>query len=89
MAGCEMRQDNLHGVFPGRQVRPRPQPTPTTKDNHNAWLQELFQAVALKCPSGRGYFCREHGSWISSEEVGSCIHPLPMSKLLARATAQT
>jgi hypothetical protein len=43
------------------------------KDDHDAWLQEYDEWGALKCPCGRGYFCREHGSWISGEEVGSGI----------------
>ncbi|CAH0019508.1 unnamed protein product [Clonostachys rhizophaga] len=27
------------------------------------------------CDCGRGYFCREHGDWISGPEVGSGIAP--------------
>ncbi|KAH8688944.1 hypothetical protein GQ44DRAFT_765612 [Phaeosphaeriaceae sp. PMI808] len=72
-ADCWVNRGNLHKVFPGLQVRPRPEPNPAVKDDHDTWLQEYNQWGALKCPCGRGYFCREHGSWISGEEVGSGI----------------
>jgi hypothetical protein len=60
-------------MSPGLQVRPRPEPMLATKDDHDAWLQEYEQWGKLKCPCGRGYFCRMHGSWISGDEVGSGI----------------
>jgi len=62
---------DIHAMFPGLQARPRPEPNLSVKDNHDAWLQEYHHWGALKCPCGRGYFCRAHGSWISGEEVGS------------------
>ncbi|KAJ7291585.1 hypothetical protein C8J57DRAFT_1458384 [Mycena rebaudengoi] len=61
-------------MFPSLHVLPRPEPESASgslKDAHDAWAVEYQQWGALKCPCGRGYFCRLHGSWISGEEVGS------------------
>jgi hypothetical protein len=68
-----MSRSNLREMVPGLQVRPRPEPEPAMKDDHDAWLQEYEQWGKLKCPCGRGYFCRVHGSWISGDEVSSGI----------------
>jgi len=73
-ANCRrVDRDNIHEMFPGLQLRPRPEPNPAVKDDHDTWSQEYNRWGALKCPCGRGYFCREHGSWISGEDVGSGI----------------
>ncbi|KAI6085113.1 hypothetical protein F4821DRAFT_279657 [Hypoxylon rubiginosum] len=58
-------------MFPNLDVFPRPEPEPANKDDHDIWLQEYEKWGSLKCPCGRGYFCRCHGSWVSGLEVGS------------------
>jgi len=67
---CIKSKDNLH-TFPGLRVLPRPELDPASKHDHDAWLQEYEQWGGFKCPCGRGYFCHQHGSWISGGEVGS------------------
>lgn len=62
-------------VFPELRVRPRPEPKGTTKDDHDAWTKEYQQWGHLTCPCFRGYFCREHGSWIPGADVGSGLAP--------------
>ncbi|KAI0546379.1 hypothetical protein F4679DRAFT_598710 [Xylaria curta] len=56
-------------MFPDLQVIPRAEPDPSMKDDHDAWLLEYEQWRELTCPCGRGYFCREHGRWISKDDV--------------------
>ncbi|KAJ7291576.1 hypothetical protein C8J57DRAFT_1587913 [Mycena rebaudengoi] len=73
-AGCKTTKANIRQMFPGLHVLPRPEPESSSgslKDAHDAWAVEYQQWGALKCPCGRGYFYRLHGSWISGEEVGS------------------
>ncbi|KAI1746679.1 hypothetical protein F4782DRAFT_42104 [Xylaria castorea] len=62
-------------VFPDLKVLPRPEPDNTMKSDHDAWLLEYDQWRALSCPCGRGYFCREHGSWITKDDIISGIAP--------------
>ncbi|KAI0109004.1 hypothetical protein GGR51DRAFT_514008 [Nemania sp. FL0031] len=62
---------NPKRMFPGLEVVPRPEPDPSMKEVHDVWLQEYDQWRMLRCPCGRGYFCREHGSWISKDDVVS------------------
>ncbi|KAI1125327.1 hypothetical protein F5Y10DRAFT_247407 [Nemania abortiva] len=61
--------DNPKEIFPDLEVLPRPEPDLAMKEDHAAWLQEYDQWRALRCPCGRGYFCREHGSWVSKDDV--------------------
>lgn len=58
-------------MYPELRVRPRPEPDKMRMDDHDAWADEYKHWGALRCPCGRGYFCREHGDWISGDEVGS------------------
>ncbi|KAJ8130996.1 hypothetical protein O1611_g2630 [Lasiodiplodia mahajangana] len=67
-AGCK-KPDDPKKMFPGLEVLPRPEPNPALKGDHDSWLQEYNQWSVLRCPCGRGYFCREHGSWITKEDV--------------------
>src|SRR3954447_1141214 len=60
---------NLHTVFPELHVRPRPRPVESHKDDYDAWLKEYGEWRNVRCPCGTGYFCREHGSWVSGQEV--------------------
>ncbi|KAL7624125.1 hypothetical protein AAE478_005682 [Parahypoxylon ruwenzoriense] len=74
--GCKADKHNLHAMFPGLKVRPRPEPDAGMKDDYDAWKKEYDQWGPLRCPCNRGYFCRVHGSWISGEEVGSGKAPI-------------
>lgn len=58
-------------MFPQLKVYPRPEPDISRVDEHRAWKKEYDQWVNIRCPCGRGYFCREHGDWISGDEVGA------------------
>ncbi|KAJ9132663.1 hypothetical protein NKR19_g9228 [Coniochaeta hoffmannii] len=58
-------------MFPDLKVLPRPEPESAAQEAHDAWQQEYEQWQRLRCGCGRGYFCREHGTWISGPEVGS------------------
>ncbi|KAI1170613.1 hypothetical protein F4777DRAFT_105042 [Nemania sp. FL0916] len=69
--GMPPRPRRPQDVFPGIKVLPRPQPDPAIGDDYNAWLQEYDQWRELRCSCGRGYFCRQHGSWISGNDVKS------------------
>ncbi|KAK3989752.1 hypothetical protein QBC44DRAFT_369812 [Cladorrhinum sp. PSN332] len=68
---CLVTIHNLHEFFPSIQFHPRPPPSPASGKEYDAWLKEYEQWGALRCPCGNGYFCREHGSWISGAEVTS------------------
>ncbi len=72
---CAATKQNLPETFPELKSRPRPEPDSPTGSDHDAWKAEYEQWGALRCSCGRGYFCREHGSWISGEEVGSDMAP--------------
>jgi hypothetical protein len=71
--GCKSPENKPKEVFPDLKVLPRPEPDSAMKDDHDAWLQEYDQWCALRCPCGRGYFCREHGSWTSKDDIASGI----------------
>jgi hypothetical protein len=58
-------------MFPNLTALPRPEPSVVETDDHGHWLKECEQWASLRCACGRGYFCREHGDWVSGEEVGS------------------
>ncbi|KAK3303840.1 uncharacterized protein B0T15DRAFT_285848 [Chaetomium strumarium] len=72
-ARCVSTKNNLHEMFPDLEVLPRPEPNYASKEEHISWQQEYEQWRGLRCGCGRGYFCREHGSWISGLEVGSKV----------------
>lgn len=58
-------------MFPSLTAFPRPEPSVVGTEDHDHWLKEYKQWASLRCRCGRGYFCREHGDWVSGEEVGS------------------
>ncbi len=62
-------------MFPDLVHRPRPEPNPAEKGDHGAWLNEYKEWGALTCPGSceKGYFCRQHGSWISGREVADGV----------------
>lgn len=66
-------RQNIRKVYPRLAVLPRPEPAADTKESHDGWQQEYEQWGTIMCPCGRGYFCRQHGSWISGEEVGTGV----------------
>ncbi|KAJ8122471.1 hypothetical protein ONZ43_g1345 [Nemania bipapillata] len=70
---CKNSPPEPKELFPDLQVLPRPEPDPAMKDDHDAWLQEYDQWRALRCACGRGYFCREHGSWVSKDDIRSGV----------------
>ncbi|KAI0893657.1 hypothetical protein F4806DRAFT_504073 [Annulohypoxylon nitens] len=67
---CRVNKNDMPEKFPALKVFPRPEP-PIDQDDHESWIREYNQWGSLRCACGRGYFCREHGDWISGEEVGS------------------
>ncbi|KAF5012501.1 hypothetical protein FDECE_1454 [Fusarium decemcellulare] len=69
--GCLVTLENIKEMFPTLKVLPRPEPSTNDLQDHKNWLEESEQWSSLRCKCGRGYFCREHGDWISGEEVGS------------------
>ncbi|KAF4456162.1 hypothetical protein F53441_1646 [Fusarium austroafricanum] len=68
---CTVKMDNIFEMFPTLTVLPRPEPFAEDSSNHDHWLKDFDQWGSLRCQCGRGYFCREHGDWISGDEVGS------------------
>ncbi|RSL81983.1 hypothetical protein CEP52_017075 [Fusarium oligoseptatum] len=58
-------------MFPTLTALPSPEPPANDSDDYTRWVKECEQWGSLRCQCGRGYFCREHGDWISGEEVGS------------------
>jgi hypothetical protein len=58
-------------MFPALKVLPRPEPAEGSSEDHKHWLEESEKWTSLRCKCGRGYFCREHGDWISGNEVGA------------------
>jgi len=39
------------------------------KKDHELWLKEYSHWKGLRCGTGKGYFCRRHGMWITCTEV--------------------
>lgn len=62
-------------MFPGIDVFPRPEPDAQAVQEHEVWEEEYGHWGSLRCPCGRGYFCREHGDWISGDTVGDNLAP--------------
>ncbi|PNP73790.1 hypothetical protein FNYG_12980 [Fusarium nygamai] len=58
-------------MFPTLKVLPRPEPAEGSSEDHKRWLEESEKWTSLRCKCGRGYFCREHGDWISGNDVGA------------------
>lgn len=71
--GCLTTKDNLRETFPVLRAPPRPEPDSRNKADHPAWEKEYNNWGTLRCRCGNGYFCREHGDWISGEEVTSGV----------------
>ncbi|KAF5252569.1 hypothetical protein FANTH_2463 [Fusarium anthophilum] len=69
--GCRVTLENITQMFPALKVLPRPEPAEGSSEDHKHWLEESEKWRSLRCKCGRGYFCREHGDWISGNEVGA------------------
>ncbi|KAK4223969.1 hypothetical protein QBC38DRAFT_486553 [Podospora fimiseda] len=67
--GNDPKKETLHTVFPELHVRPRPRPVNASKTDYDAWTKEYDEWRNLRCPCGTGYFCRDHGSWVSGQQV--------------------
>ncbi|KAM3558970.1 hypothetical protein ARSEF4850_004357 [Beauveria asiatica] len=79
-AWCMVTGQNLSQIFPNLQILPRPEPSCDDEEAHKAWQEEYSHWGLLRCECGRGYFCREHGDWISGDEVGDGVAPTGSSQ---------
>ncbi|KAK8150859.1 hypothetical protein G3M48_005954 [Beauveria asiatica] len=77
---CMVTGQNLSQIFPNLQILPRPEPSCDDEEAHKAWQEEYSHWGLLRCECGRGYFCREHGDWISGDEVGDGVAPTGSSQ---------
>ncbi|CAI6093026.1 unnamed protein product [Clonostachys chloroleuca] len=68
-ATCYIDLSNIKSKFPNLTVLPRPEPGQDSAAEHALWEAEFEQWGGLQCGCGNGYFCREHGDWISGGEV--------------------
>ncbi|CAH0055147.1 unnamed protein product [Clonostachys solani] len=68
-ATCYIGLGNIKSEFPNLTVLPRPEPSQDSVAEHALWEAEFEQWGGLQCGCGNGYFCREHGDWISGGEV--------------------
>ncbi|CAH0026226.1 unnamed protein product [Clonostachys rhizophaga] len=66
---CYIGLGNIKSEFPSLTVLPRPEPSQDSAAEHALWEAEFEQWGGLQCGCGNGYFCREHGDWISGGEV--------------------
>jgi len=58
-------------LWPELKVRPYPEPNvEIDEENHRKWRREYPQwKDTIKCPCGKGYFCRKHGEWVRGSEA--------------------
>ncbi|CAH0003704.1 unnamed protein product [Clonostachys byssicola] len=68
-ASCYIDLSNIKSKFPNLTALPRPEPSQSRAAEHTLWKAEFEQWGGLQCGCGNGYFCREHGDWISGGEV--------------------
>lgn len=70
-SGCWfIRAANASEHFPELQgITPRPEPDYNDVDAWHEWNEEYQLWGNVKCPCRTGYFCKEHGEWISGADI--------------------
>jgi len=71
---CSLGYNDISQRFPNLKFRPRAEPDHKDRD-HREWKKEYEYWRDLRCECGLGYICREHGGWISGDEVRTGTAP--------------